>query len=261
MKLKFVILSLSMGAIGMAFAWQWRTGVRLQGEIELLQTQTREAARLREENRRLADRQVSAAELENLRADHAEVVRLREEIDAFAQRVAEAGTTSATPETAVPAAPTPPGPGPVPADAWKNAGQATPQTALETALWAAKMGDINVLADTIVLDERARAKAQLLLASLPDATRAQYTTPEQLVASLTARDVPLTSMRVAGVIAGADDTQLIVNLPTPEQPERITKLALHRYADGWRLKVPESAVDKYSQTLTGAPIQLPAAGQ
>ena len=259
MKLRFIILGVLIAAGGVTLAWQWRTRVLLQVEAERLQAETREFHRLRDENRRLASAQVSATELENLREDRAEVVQLREKIDDLTRRIAETAPTPAGPEIPAPAAVLP-NSGPLPAAAWKNAGQATPQATLETALWAAKTGDINALVDMIALDERARVKAQLLLDSLPDATRAQYTTPEQLIASLTARDVPLTSMRVAGVIAGTDDTQLIVNLPTQEQPERITKLALHRYADGWRLKVPESAVDKYSQTLTGAPIQLPATG-
>jgi hypothetical protein len=251
MKSKGILFVLLLLAIGIGFLWQYQAGSRLHGEAIGLQAQAREAVRLREENRRLASEQASPEEMENLRADHAEMERLRGEIEALSRRVEQAEAKPASPAPAASMGAAGPSGSAVAAGAWRNAGRTTPEAALETALWSAKEGDINSLAGMLLLDDGARAKAEQLLAGLPEATRAQYATPEQLVAFLTAKDVPLTSMRVAGMTVEGDEAQLVVHLPTAQQPDKMTKLGLHRSPDGWRFKVPESAVDRYSQALTG----------
>ena len=74
----FVVLTVFGGTV---LAWQWRIGLELQSEADLQQTQTLRIDRLRAENKRLRALQVSAAELEVLRADHAALPRLRAEIE------------------------------------------------------------------------------------------------------------------------------------------------------------------------------------
>jgi hypothetical protein len=253
-----IFLGVLILAGGVIFAWQWQTGVRLREEAARLEAQAREAARLREENERLAAHQKSPAEMESLRADHAEMERLRGEIDALSRRVEQADHDAAQPQSTAVTKDAAPAKEAIAASAWKNAGQATPEAVLETALWSAKEGEIATLAGTLLLDERARTKAQALLASLPDAARAQYGTPEQLVAFLTAKDLPLTSLRVDGMSVNGDEAQMVVNVPTAANLDKLTELELHRSTDGWQIKVPESAIDKYARTLTGAP--TPAAG-
>lgn len=251
MKATGIIFSLLLLTGGIVFVRQWQAGSRLRDEAVRQQAQAREASRLREENRRLASEQATPAEMESLRADHAEMERLRGEIEALSRRVEQADVKPAAPNTAIPMGAAGPSGSTVAASAWRNAGQTTPEAALETALWSAKEGDLATLAGMLLLDDGARAKAEQLLAGLPEATRVQYATPEQLVAFLTAKDVPLTSMRVAGMTVNGDEAQLVVNLPTSDQPGKMTKLALHRSPDGWRFKVPESALEKYGRALTG----------
>lgn len=60
----------------------------LQVELEVKRGESREAERLRNENRRLKEKQIAPSELEALRADHEAVVRLRGEVDVL-QRSAE----------------------------------------------------------------------------------------------------------------------------------------------------------------------------
>ena len=234
------------------FVWQWQTGVKFRTEAALRRAEAEESMRLRDRHRQLAAQQVSAAEIANLRADHAEAVRLREEMDRLAQKLAEQPPPAAEPE----ASPAPTTDGldrePIPASAWKNAGTGTPQSTLQTALWAAAAGNLDALAETLNLDGTARAKAQALFAAQPEEVRAQYATPERFVALLATRDMPLTSLQVSGALVQEHDAQLVVNLPTSERTDHLVKLTLSRGSDGWRLNVPETAIDRYARQAAGA---------
>ena len=255
-----IFLGVLILAGGVIFAWQWQTGVRLHEEAARLEAQAREAARLREENQRLATHQTTPTEMESLRADHAEMERLRGEIDALSRRVEQADRDEAQSKPAISTKAAEPLREAIAASAWKNAGRATPEAVLETAVWSVKEGDIATLAGALLIDDRTRGKAEALLAVLPEATRAQYGTPEQLVAFLTAKDVPLTSLRVDGMNVNGDEAQAVINLRTSENLDKLTELELHRSADGWQIKVPESAIDKYARTLTGAATPASGAG-
>ena len=75
---------------GVGLASQWRQTILLRSELDLARMEASELERLRAENQRLRDRQISAAELAVLRADHAALPRLRAELDALAQQAAKA---------------------------------------------------------------------------------------------------------------------------------------------------------------------------
>lgn len=184
-----------MGMIGASGVVLWRqreTQEQLRGNLGRWRGENQALAQLREENRRQAATEPSAAELENLRADHAAIPRLRAEIDALRERIRRAPEPSATPVPARFAVGSK-----VAAAEWRNAGTATPRAALETVLWAAAGGDIDTFASCLGLGEgRIRQAATALLESLPAEQRAQYRTPERLVAFLAIRDVPLGAARV-----------------------------------------------------------------
>lgn len=86
----FVLAVLVVGG-GAGLAVQWRQSLALRGELERGRFETEEVARLRAENQRLREKQISAAELERLRADHAALPRLRAELDALARQAAPPG--------------------------------------------------------------------------------------------------------------------------------------------------------------------------
>jgi hypothetical protein len=78
---------LAMVVVGaVVLALQRQETVVLRSEIALLRDQERELAQAQAENARLKAQQISAVELERLRADHTALVRLRAEIEALQQR-------------------------------------------------------------------------------------------------------------------------------------------------------------------------------
>jgi hypothetical protein len=83
-----------------------------------------------------------------------------------------------------------------PTTAWKNQGQATPEAAVETMLWAAAGGDLSALKNTLALAPDTQSKAADLLASLPSGISETYASPEDLMALLVAGNVPLDSAQV-----------------------------------------------------------------
>ena len=246
---RFIGLGAVAAAMGVALFVQREALAQLRSERDAARAEAGELAALQATNRRLTAAEIPAAELNALRADHAALARLREEIGSLQQR------------TRVAAAPLQPQrPKQVPASEWRNAGRATPVTTVETALWAAAGGNVEMLADAIHLEGAAREKAEAILARLPDATRAQYSTPERFVALFTAKDIPIDGnmVMIEQKAQGADDASVTVVLQSevktgPDGRQGRTSrgqvLSLHRHPDGWKLMVPESAVEKYGERL------------
>lgn len=140
-----------------------------------------------------------------------------------------------------------------PANAWKNAGRDTPEAALESFLWAADGGELDVLAATIVLDPAAREKATALLARLPPAVRAQYDTPEKFVALFLARDTDARAMQVLGENKLGEDRLVNLRLLKDDGKTKDEGYQFRRTSDGWRLVVPAKMVDKFGKKLTEPP--------
>lgn len=166
------------------------------------------------------------------------------------------------------------------ASAWHNEGRATPQATISTLLWAATGGDLAALRDMLNLDDANRAKARAWFDSLPPAGRALYATPEDLVASATLYNVPATKAQlswlhqadgdraVAGILLAEPESATptpaleyqpaVGNFPPAlrgRPPYRVVVLDLRRTADGWRVNVPATALDRLAKQL-----QKPAGG-
>lgn len=253
MRAKFgwlVILGV-IGAGALALWWQRETQVQLHRDLGALREENHQLARLREENRRLVASEPTAVELDNLRADHAAIPQLRAEIDAMRERVRLAAEKSAAPSLerfAIGSR--------VSAADWKNAGTATPRAALETVLWAAAGGDIDTFAHCLLLGKGA---AVALLESLPADQRAQYGTPERLIAALAIRDVPLGAAQVIyWNERGTTHATVQLLLSAPDGTTKDSNLLFFNQGAGWKLVVPESAITKYAGMLKGTP---PASGE
>jgi len=118
-------------------------------------------------------------------------------------------------------------------------GQATPHDALMSHAWASDTGDVAALAKLTTFDEKGFESVRAIQAGLPDAIRAQYKTPEELVAFLYIADTLLSPVPGAEVIEPFIATEL--------KPGR---MALHRAgtparglefvltAEGWKHEVP-----------------------
>jgi hypothetical protein len=129
--------------------------------------------------------------------------------------------------------------------AWKNEGRATPEAAVETMLWAAAGGDLDVLHDTLVLTPDARSKAAEILDRLPAETRQQYLTPEDLMGVVVAGNVPLGSAQlVARQQNWEGQATEFLRLKDSSGRTRLVYLQLRQAPDGWKLTVPKSAVEQ-----------------
>ena len=237
---------------------QWTGTERLRAEVasERAKLKHAEGGR-RGESREPSEQAVDAAELERLRGDRAALERLRGEVATLRKSVAETRPSAARRPKATEGVPLDIEKEIVPASAWRNVGYATPVAALETALWAAAGGDTDVLMKSIVLEDGARRQAEALLASLPKEMQARYATPEDLVAFMTAKDVPLEGARILTFEDQRDgqrqtgNPRAAVQLRNAAGSVRQVHIELRETPEGWRLVVPESAVLRYATQVKG----------
>jgi RNA polymerase sigma factor (sigma-70 family) len=222
-----LVLSSAVG-----FVWQHHTRAQLRDELAALRLQSREASRLREENRRLASAAVAAP------ADPGELSHWQHETASLRQRVAEAKNAAAQ-ETALPA-------GMVAIAALSNAGFATPGAAFESLIWAKERVDLNVLDQALVLEPEGQAKLAAAFEKMSESVRAtlpDVTTPEQLVALSFGLSEPLVGVQVVGARpVGADEVVLSTRQAMEIGRAKTIELRFRRTTDGWRWVVPSNVV-------------------
>ena len=158
---------------------------------------------------------------------------------------------------------------------WSNEGRATPRAAMATLLWAAASGDLAGVRAMFSFDEPTLAKARAWFDSLPAASRAQYRTPEELVAAVTLGNIPPTRAQISWLRQTTEERAIVgmlLDTPAPASsaatldyqpaagglppslrqsrpPYRVVVLDLQRAADGWRINVPAAAIDGMAQWL------------
>lgn len=141
-----------------------------------------------------------------------------------------------------------------PSTDWRNCGRSSPESAVETALWAASGGDLNTLKESLYLGDEARSKAEAILANLPDDARRQYASPEDLLALIVAGNVPLDSaLIVARQQNEADDVTEYVRLRDSQGRTRQVFLSLRKGQDGWRLSVPANTLAPIAKVAADSP--------
>jgi hypothetical protein len=237
-------------ALGVAgvIGWQRLSVAELRQERAAAAELRLDALAAEAENRRLAGLLPADAELGRLRATAAEVAKREAEVFALRRDLARPEElTPGSDRFAVGAT--------VPAGDWRNAGAATPAAALETVLWAAAGGDVAAFAGRLQLGKDSRAAAEALQATLPETMRVHGRTPEELVAFLALRDVPLGAATVRRWYdADAASQQVTVELAAPDGVTKETNLVFARANDGWKLSVTEPVVARYAAMLkAGAP--------
>lgn len=222
--------------------WRWENAVTegLQRQLETLRSDAAERKRLQQEHDRLVALQPAAHELE----------RLRRKVETDGQPAPEANrsisvsTGGPALRRGVWAAPS----------SWKDCGQTTPEGTLETALWAAAGGDLGTLKGVFEFDAVSLAKAQAVLDVMPEASRDMYSTPEDLLTLLAAREIPLTEAQwFARTDHDADTVTESVVLRDPEGRTQQAHLTFHRGEHGWRLTVPEAIVERMTDALISPP--------
>ena len=244
------------------FALQRAAAAQAREEVALLRSQREDEARLRDENSRLVVAQVPEAELERLKADRAALGRLRAEVDELRERANERSKPAAAPVSVAPVTPklaqTLSDDEGMATGKCRNVGRATPAAAIETALWAGAGGDVEALAGLLYFDARSRQAAEQLLASVSGPLRAQCNTPEQLIAMLTAKDIPLGRARMIQVFdqkdgVASDHVTVALELSDPKGKSKNAGLLLRQTDDGWKLVVRDKVIEDYAAKLKGEP--------
>jgi len=204
-----------------------------------------ENARLRDENLKLAKTAESAARAESVTASTPGTAP---------DRSAASGTTS---RQTVPLAG-----GLTPIETLGNAGRATARNAFATQLWAARIGDIALEASTITFGAEARARLEALAATLPADMRSEYDTPEKLMAFMLAGSPhPVGGMQVTGEVdVDANDVTLQTEWQhVDDDVVHQSDVSLVHDADGWKMVVPYSLVNRASNYLSRTIASPPAA--
>ena len=232
-RLAIIIIGL---AAGLWWGYERSLAAQIRAQLELQQQQSGEPARLRQEHAQLLRQQPSDADLDRLRRDSAAREQPVPPADERPDNVTPILTHALQP--GVWAA----------ASQWQNCGRTTPESALETMLWAAAGGDLAELKETLEFDEASRAKGAAILAGLPEASRWQYASPDDLLALVLAGNIPLESAQfVARQRISDDEFTEYVRLKDPAGVTRQVHLTLRRSPDGWKLRVPPAAVDTIAQ--------------
>lgn len=237
---------------------QQQSLAELRGEIALLreegQRMSTEWERMRREEAKA--RQVSAVAGTSGAAaagpEAREVAALREEVNALKKSAQEFGRViqAAQAKSAESSIPTKL----VPMAELKNGGRATASAAIETVLWAATGGEVDVLAQGIGFTPTAKAKAEAWFAQLSDATKAQYGSPEKLIALMIAKDAAAVSgMQVLGQREiTADDVGMRVRFGTEDGKTKDDSFLLHRSpTNGWQLVLSDPVVEKFAKQVAG----------
>jgi hypothetical protein len=125
-------------------------------------------------------------------------------------------------------------------DAWKDAGRATPEAAIETFIWAATHDRFDSLAASFVFGEETKKEADAFFAKLSPEIRAKYETPERLFAPYVvsgAKQREVDAMQVLEVRDGSlpDEANVRYWVRFPDGTGHEDTLPFRKIGDGWRM--------------------------
>lgn len=250
----FVAIGLFLGGIAIVLSRQHQQTTALETEINRRRVEARTRAQLLAENRQLQAASPSAKDLDALQAERDAVEALRRHL-ADIKRRSEArahslALTTAASLTDPNQSDSPLMKGDVAVPQWRDAGAATPQATFESVLWAAAGGEVKTLADLLTIDPQVRSNVDEYFARLPPALKTELGSADQLLALLTAKDIPLGSARITGVLpTNESETRLITQLTDDRGQKKIAAFKLRTEDGRWRIVVPPGVVIKYRDTL------------
>jgi len=247
---------LALGVAGI-LTLRSRTLISLQHEHDRLVQEAGTLAALRAQQNRLAGEAPSPVELAKLREERRVADYLRRELSELQERIQRRLDAARAPMVA-PRAPLSAAPVDVPAargpESWRNVGRENPSAAIETALWAAEGGDVQLLAEGLLLGPAGASQARALLNRLPPTLRSDITTPEQLIALLMAGNPPQEKMVMPGPGEESPDekgARRVVTLVRPDGEQRQAVVVTVKVDDRWKLVVPDPVVGTYLRAVTG----------
>ncbi len=237
---------------------QRQDNAELRRDVATLRAQNRELTQLRTENERLAQAHSD---------DAAELTRLRADLAADKNRPpAVSLAPAAVPKSGIPTEKLSLAMGMKSATEFARTNHSTPRNALETLLSATNDGDSATLTGSFVLSPEARRQAGELFAHLSEAQRAQYGSPEQMLALLLAGSTPVAGVQVMNQhvgASGADFAPSAANDPSYQTLHvqrqytdgrvREQDMIFHQTSDGWMWLPPAGVVAKMSEVLKPVP--------
>ncbi|HTT55663.1 MAG TPA: hypothetical protein VMF63_01020 [Opitutaceae bacterium] len=231
---------------------QSRTQARWREDIAREQREHTALDRLRRDHESLAAAlappdDLAARRDEQRQLEH-ELGGLRANLTAQQQRLAQLTRMNSALGPAKPLAP-----GMTPVDQLTNAGAATPTDAAQSFFWAVAQADPDAMARQIEFTDDARSKAQALFAQLSEAARAQFGSPERIMAiyltSMYGRATGYQLMTAESGSHAADEGGWKATLQTASGSLHEVSFAVHRTTDGWHEVIGSGWVDEAARYL------------
>jgi hypothetical protein len=129
---------------------------------------------------------------------------------------------------------------------YRNEGNATPLSALQTFAWACDRGDTEAVGRLLFIDPIARPKVEAFIAALPEGIRVQWKTVDDAVAALLTKQMMAQPFPNAEILETATVEQISadrVKLRMPNVPKDGTEY--QQTAEGWKYVLTEKMVDAY----------------
>lgn len=234
----WLLVAISIGAFGALGAWQHSHAVALRAERDRLIAQQLARGATPPRPKEMGPRD----ELAQLRRQHEEWTRARAEVARIERAIAAEKGEPGTSASAVSADERPPLRGPMVRNAdWRDAGAASPEAALESFVWAATRGETEAVGALLAVDAEGRKQLAAAFAQLSDEARASYGSPENMLATLIAVQVPQDLSAIGPVSALALNNGDIALRTRTERGGAIARDAVltFRLTDGrWQLVVP-----------------------
>lgn len=240
--LAWICLVVSIGAFGALGMWQHARAVALRAERDRLVA--RQLVRARAPLRSEANTNAAADELAPLRQQHEQWVQARAALAKIERALASENGEPVPPvvEQSPATEDLPPLGGPmVKSAAWRDAGAASPEAALESFVWAATRGETEKLAALLAVEDAGRKELAGAFAQLSDEARASYGSPENMLATLIAVQVPQDLSAIGPVASLALNNGDIALRTRTERGGALARDAVltFRLVNGsWRLVLP-----------------------
>lgn len=143
-----------------------------------------------------------------------------------------------------------------------NVGCATPRAALESLLWAMAQGSKDELANMFILSQSQKEQLNAVLASLPEAARAEYSDPEHLLAVEAAFQGTIIPddgviQIVSETYTDGNDVSISFSMqgdkgtPPELSQNNVSQVEVLNGPDGWKIVVPNYAVTNFIGKITG----------
>jgi hypothetical protein len=235
--------------IAAALAWQRFAMAELAAELIGLREAGRELAQLQTENARLRQGQIPAADLE--RMDRAVLAALQRELEITRQKQ-EHTTVMRDRPVSYDAEISGTGADLLRSGTMRDARGATPQAAGETLIRALGHGDIDTAAEMIAFHPAARTRMEAVVATLPPAFKAEYGTPERLMAFVMAGSPPVATREILSetqTSSGALVQRIKVVLR--DGSVRLDQISFQRGGSGWQRLILPGAAEQAAEFLNG----------